>query len=122
MRRLAVVLGTSLAMVGVSAPAYAYAHDRVTNPYLHTLLDVLTLAVATSPLWTAYLWGARRRGLLLALVAVVQVPAAVVGLLPITNTVLHLASFLVAMALTGISLWYVHRAPPRPQAVPIRIT
>lgn len=112
MRRIAVVLGVVAAALAVSSPAYAYAHDRVANPYLHTLLDVLTLAVATSPLWTAYLWGASRRGLLLALVAVVQVPVAVIGFVPIASPVVHLAASGGALGLTVLSLWFVHRAAP----------
>ncbi|PZM96388.1 MAG: hypothetical protein DIU79_05165, partial [Actinobacteria bacterium] len=59
-------------MLAVAAPASAFAHDRVTNPVLHAVFDVLSLAVVTAPLWTAYLWGGRRRGLLLALGTVVQ--------------------------------------------------
>ncbi|HET6214277.1 MAG TPA: hypothetical protein VFE14_15540 [Micromonosporaceae bacterium] len=110
MRRLAVILGTVAAVLAVSTPAYAFAHDRVHNTYLHAVLDVLTLAVVSAPLWTAYLWGGRRRGLLLALVAVVQVPVAVIGFVPIVNPLLHLGALLTALALTGFSLGYARRS------------
>ena len=49
----------------MAAPPVAFFHNNVHNPYVHAVLDVLTLAVATAPLWTAYLWGVRRRALLL---------------------------------------------------------
>lgn len=39
----------------------AFAHNEIGNPFLHAALDLLTVAVLTSPLWTAYLWLARRR-------------------------------------------------------------
>lgn len=89
MRRLALILGVVIATIAVSGPAYAYAHDRVADPWLHTALDVVTLAVVTSPLWTAYLWGAQRRGGLLALIAFVQIPAAVFAFVPIPDPVIH---------------------------------
>ena len=50
MRRLAIVAGTVLAVLWVSAPAHAFFHNGVTNPYLHAVLDVLTLTVVTAPL------------------------------------------------------------------------
>src|SRR5436853_1151060 len=88
----------------------AFYHSNVHNPYAHAILDVLTLAVATAPLWTAYLWGVRRRGLLLALVAVVQVPVTVIGFVPAVNPVVHALTFLGALAMTGFSLAAVRRA------------
>jgi len=88
----------------------AFFHKNVHNPYAHFILDVLTVAVATAPLWTAYFWGGRRRGLLLALVAVVQVPVAVVGFFPFVNPWLHAVSFVGALTLTGFSLAAVRRA------------
>jgi hypothetical protein len=114
MRRLAVVLGGLAAVLWVAAPASAFAHDRVSNPFLHSMLDVFSLAVVTAPLWTAYLWGARRRGVMLALVAVVQVPVAVVAFMPIVQPVVHVVSMVGALALTGASLLYVRRLATSP--------
>jgi hypothetical protein len=114
MRRLAVVLGGVAAALWVSAPASAFAHDKVGNPYLHAILDVLVLGVVTAPLWTAYLWGARRRGLLMALVAVVQVPVAVIAFVPIVHPVVHAVSFVIALGVTTASLLYVRRTATSP--------
>ena len=94
----------------MAAPPLAFFHNAVTNPYAHAALDVLTLAVATAPLWTAFLWGAQRRGLLLALVAVVQLPVAVIGFVPAVNPIVHAVTFVSALALTGLSLTVVRRA------------
>jgi hypothetical protein len=116
MRRLAVVLGGLAAVLWVAAPASAFAHDRVRNPFLHSLLDVFSLAVVTAPLWTAYLWGVRRRGLMLALIAVVQVPVAVIAFMPIVQPTVHLVSMVGALALTGASLLYVRRLATSPAA------
>jgi hypothetical protein len=108
-----VVFGGLLATLWVASPASAFAHDRVHNTYLHAVLDVLSLVLVTAPLWTAYAWGLhRRRGLLLALVAVVQVPVAVIAFVPILDPVVHLVSGLAALALTTFSLIAVRRAAP----------
>lgn len=121
MRRLAVVLGGVAAALWVAAPASAFAHDKVVNPYLHMVLDVLVLAVVTAPLWTAYLWGERRRGLLVALVGLVQVPVAMIAFVPIVHPLVHAVSFLTALALTAASLLYVRRsAAPTLAPVPRR--
>ena len=88
----------------------AFFHNNVHNPYVHAVLDVLTLAVATAPLWTVYFWGGRRRGMLLILVAVVQLPVAVIGFVPIVNPVLHAVLFVTALTLTGFSLAAVRRS------------
>ena len=109
MRRLATVLGGVAAVLWVASPASAFAHDKVSNPYLHTLLDVLTLAVVTAPLWTAYLWARTRRPLLLALVALVQVPVAVVGFVPILDPAVHVAALTGALAVTVASIVTVRR-------------
>jgi heme/copper-type cytochrome/quinol oxidase subunit 4 len=93
----------------VSTPL-AFAHNHVTNPYLHAAMDVLTLAVVTAPLWTAYLWGGRRRGLLIALVAVVQLPVAVLGFVHIPQPGWRVAAMLTGLGLTVLSLWAVRRA------------
>ncbi len=94
----------------MAAPPVAFFHNNVHNPYVHVVLDVLTLAVATAPLWTAYFWGGRRRALLLALVAVVQLPVAVIGFVPAVNPVVHAVTFIGALVLTGFSLAAVRRA------------
>jgi heme A synthase len=94
----------------MAAPPVAFFHNNVHNPYVHAVLDVLTLAVATSPLWTAYFWGGQRRALLLALVAVVQVPVAVIGFFPAVNPAVHAATFVGALVLTGFSLALVRRS------------
>lgn len=116
MKRLTVLLGTALAVLASSAPAAAYAHDRVTNPALHTALDLLTLAVVTAPLWTVAFWGRARRGMMLGVIAVVQVPVAVIAFVPIADPVVHVAALVTALALTGFSFWYARRAPT-PEAV-----
>jgi hypothetical protein len=114
MRRLAVVLGGAASVLWVASPASAFAHDKVANPYLHTALDALVLAVVTAPVWTAYLWGGRRRALLMALVALVQVPVAVIAFVPIVDPIVHLVAFLTALGLTAASLIYVRRYVPSP--------
>jgi len=104
----------------MAAPPVAFFHNNVHNPYVHVVLDVLTLAVATAPLWTAYLWGGQRRALLLALVAVVQLPVAVIGFVPAVNPVVHAATFAGALLLTGFSLAAVRRAARSADSVPAR--
>ncbi|SDZ06657.1 hypothetical protein SAMN05444365_105139 [Micromonospora pattaloongensis] len=116
MRRLAVILGGVMAALWVAAPASAFAHDKVTNPAAHAALDVLVLAVVTAPLWTAYLWGGRRRGLLLALVAVVQLPVAVIAFVPIVHPAVHAVGLTVALGLTIASLVSVRRSASSPAA------
>jgi hypothetical protein len=96
----------------------AFYHNNVHNPYVHAILDLLTVAVATAPLWTAYFWGGRRRGLLLALVAVVQIPVAVIGFVPIANPLVHVVAFATALTLTAFSLAYVRRAARALDAAP----
>lgn len=50
-----------------------------------------------------------RPGLLLALVAVVQLPAAVAAFVPIPHPAIHLAAFVGSLSLTAFSLRYVRR-------------
>ncbi|MFI7599853.1 hypothetical protein [Actinoplanes sp. NPDC049681] len=109
MRRAAVLSGSFLATLWIAAPAQAFAHNNVQNANLHALLDGLTLAVVSAPVWTALLWRGPRRLLLAALVAVVQVPVAVIGFMPAVNPYLHLTLFVLALALTGISLRLARR-------------
>ena|SRR5947209_1084717 len=92
------------------ASPLAFFHNNVHNPYIHGVLDVLTLAVATAPLWTSYFWGGRRRGVLLALIGVVQLPVAVIGFVPAVDPVIHAATFLGALGLTAVSLAVVRRS------------
>jgi hypothetical protein len=110
MRRAATVLGTTLTLLAVSSPAYAFAHDRVTNPYLHSLLDVLTLAVVTAPIWTAFTWArGRHSAWLIALIALVQVPVAVLAFVPIANPILHAVALVTGLSVTAGSIFYVRR-------------
>ena len=118
MRRVGIVFGLVLAGLLVASPAQAFAHNAVHNAFLHSVLDALTLMAVAAPVLTAYVWGRARRGLLVALVAVVQVPVAVIGFVPIANPVTHLAAFGTALALTGLSLWAVRRAARSEAPVP----
>ncbi|MEV4512038.1 hypothetical protein AB0K00_24105 [Dactylosporangium sp. NPDC049525] len=118
MRRALGVLIAAAGLLLVASPASAFAHNAVHNRWMHLLLDGLTLAVVTAPLWTAYLWGGARRRLLLGLVAVVQVPVAVIGFVPIETPWIHLAAFGIALLLTAFSLWYVRR-PAQPSTVAV---
>jgi hypothetical protein len=112
MRRLVTILATAAAALLIASPASAFAHDRVHNPALHAVLDGLTLLAVTAPLWTVMLWGRARRGLLLALIAVVQAPVAVIGFVPIVNPWLHVGAVAIVAMLTGISMYYARRAAP----------
>jgi hypothetical protein len=117
MRRAAVVLALVVAGLWIAAPAQAFAHNRVQSPALHALLDGLTLLVASAPVWTALLWAGGRRWLLAGLIAVVQIPVAVIGFVPIVNPYLHLALFALALGLTAVSLRVV-RSQARATAAP----
>ena len=119
MRRLLIVLTGALTILAVAAPASAFAHDRVQNPYLHSALDFLTLAVVTAPLWTAYFWGAGRRSALLALIVGLQLPVAVVAFVPIANPALHAIALVSGLALSAGSVLLVRRSvlPVRRSAV-----
>lgn len=121
MRRLFIVLAGALAALAVATPASAFAHDRVANPYLHSALDVLTLAVVTAPLWTAYFWGARNRRSLLASIVCLQVPVAVVAFVPIADPVMHAIALTSGLALTVASVAVVRRSAraPRPVTEPV---
>ena len=118
MRRAALVLTFVLAGLWIAAPAQAFAHNRVQSPALHALLDGLTLLVASAPVWTALLWSGGRRWLLAALIAVVQIPVAIIGFVPIVDPGLHLALFAVALVLTGVSLRVVRTEARAAAAAP----
>ena len=109
MRRAAVVFAVVVAALWIASPAQAFAHNNVHNSGLHAVLDGLTLLVASPPIWTALLWSGSRRWWLIALVAVVQVPVAVIGFVPIVDPLLHLALFAIALGLTAASLRLVRR-------------
>jgi hypothetical protein len=98
------------AILYVAAPAQAFAHGGVHNPYLHALLDVLTLTVVAAPIVTAYLWGSSRRGLLVALMTLVQIPVAVIGFVPMADPILHLTFMPGALAITAAAVWAVRRS------------
>ncbi|WP_306214454.1 hypothetical protein [Actinoplanes sp. RD1] len=118
MRRAAVVAALVAAALWVAAPAQAFAHTNVHNATLHAVLDGLTLAVASAPVWTALLWRGSRRWLLAGLVAIVQIPVAIIGFVPIVHPGLHLALFALALGLTGASLYVVRREPvPAPARI-----
>ena len=108
MRRLATVVAAAAAALWIAAPASAFTHANVVNPYLHTALDVLTIGVVTAPLWTAYFWAGRRLPLL-ALVAIVQLPVAVLGFAQILDPFWHAAALVAALTLTLFSLVTVRR-------------
>jgi hypothetical protein len=114
MRRVVTFLAIITALLLVASPASAFAHNAVHNVYLHTMLDVLTLAVVAAPVVTVLLWGPRRRGLLLALVALVQLPVAVIAFVPIANPLLHAILLPTALALTAFSVWAVRRVGRQP--------
>jgi len=108
MRRLTTVVAAAAAALWIAAPASAFAHANVVNPYLHAALDVLTMAVVTAPLWTAYFWAGRRLPLL-ALVAIVQLPVAVLGFTQILDPRWHATALAAALTLTLFSLVTVRR-------------
>jgi hypothetical protein len=117
MRRVAVILGTTVGLLAVSAPAYAYAHDRVHNPYLHAALDLLTLAVVTAPVWTAFQWARGKRSLwLIGLIAGIQVPAGVLAFVPIKDPILHTLALVTSLAVTVTSIVYVRREAAQSKA------
>jgi hypothetical protein len=109
MRRAAVVFAAVVAALWIASPAQAFAHNNVHNATLHAVLDGLTLLLVSAPIWTALLWSGSRRWWLIALIAVVQVPVAVIGFVPIVDPLLHLALFGIALGLTAASLRLVRR-------------
>jgi hypothetical protein len=111
MRRAAVVIPLIAAALWIAAPAQAFAHDAVHDPVLHTALDVLTLLVASAPVWTAFLWGDARRWWLITLITVVQVPVTLIGFVPIVDPYAHLALFALALVVTGVALRTVYAQP-----------
>jgi hypothetical protein len=122
MRRAAAVLALVLAGLWITTPAQAFAHNAVHNSALHALLDGLTLVVVSAPVWTALLWSGGSRWWLAALIAVVQIPVAIIGFVPIANPWLHLTLFTVAIALTAVSLRVVRQqARAAAAAAPVKL-
>ncbi|MFD0524203.1 hypothetical protein [Paractinoplanes durhamensis] len=85
MRRAAVLVAALVAALWIASPAQAFAHNNVHSTSLHAVLDALTLLVASAPVWTALLWSGGNRWWLAALIAVVQIPVAIIGFVPIAN-------------------------------------
>jgi hypothetical protein len=85
---------------------------------MHTVLDGLTLLVVSAPVWTALLWSGGRRRLLAALIGIVQIPVAIIGFVPIDGPYLHLTLFVLALALTAVSLRVVRGQARAAAAVP----
>jgi hypothetical protein len=108
-RRVLIPVGVIAGVVLVAAPAQGFAHTAVHNPYLHALLDVITLLVVASPVLTALAWVAGRRLLLLALVALVQLPVVFLATLPTGNPWLHLSASVSALGVTAVALVAVRR-------------
>ena len=79
----------------------------------------LTLLVVSAPVWTALLWSGGNRWWLAGLIAVVQIPVAIIGFAPIANPWLHLSLFATAILLTGVSLRVV-RQQARTAAAPVK--
>jgi len=119
MRRAPAVLTLVVAGLWIATPAQAFAHNAVHNSALHALLDGLTLVVVSSPVWTALLWSGGSRWWLAALIAVVQIPVAIIGFASIANPWLHLTLFAIALVLTGVSLRVV-RGQARAAAVAVK--
>ncbi|MEU4236731.1 hypothetical protein [Actinoplanes sp. NPDC026619] len=109
MRRAAVLVAALVAALWIASPAQAFAHNNVHNTYLHAVLDAFTLVVVSAPIWTALLWSGASRWWLAALIAVVQVPVAIIGFVPIANPWLHLTLFVIAIGLTAVSLRVVRQ-------------
>ncbi|QSB06334.1 hypothetical protein [Natronoglycomyces albus] len=108
-RRLAIIVTTVIAAVAVSAPALAFSHDRIANPWLHAVFDVLSLAVVLAPIWTALAWGSGRKWPLVGLITTVQIPVAVFAFLPIASYPLRTTTLVLSLAITVSAIWLVRR-------------
>jgi len=87
---------------------------------MHGLIDLLTAAAVSAPLWTICLWSTRRYGLLLALVTLVQAPVAVAGFYPPGNDALHLGVLAGGLLLTALALFAIRPPAKAPVHVPAR--
>ena len=119
MRRAAVLFALVAAALWIAAPAQAFAHNAVHNSALHAVLDALTLVVASAPVWTALLWSGGNRWWLAGLIAIVQVPVAVIGFVPIASPALHLALFSTAIVVTAVSVRVVRNQARAAAAVSV---
>ncbi len=124
MRRLATVLAIAvLAIPVVAAPAFAFYHDNVHNLYLHTLLDLLTLAVVAAPIVSLSLWrehvpARERKRAAFWVMLVPQLPAAALAFMTFPRPWLHVAGDALSLSITGWSLWLVRRLVSRQQPTP----
>jgi len=97
---------------------FAALREPGTHSSPRALLASGTFRTVSAPIWTALLWSGSRRWSLIALIAVVQLPVAVIGFVPIINPMLHLALFGIALGITAASLRLVRRearAVPAPE-------
>jgi hypothetical protein len=109
-RRLAFVATVAAMIVSVSSPAMAFQHDRVQNPVVHWALDIAILAIVVAPIWTALLWGrGRSKWLLVALIALVQVPVAILGFSPEASALFAGGGLFLGLAITVAAIWYTRR-------------
>ncbi|GAA2284826.1 hypothetical protein GCM10009853_044470 [Glycomyces scopariae] len=110
-RRLAFVATVAAMIVAVSSPAMAFQHDRVHNPVLHWTLDIATLAIVVAPIWTALLWGrGQNKWLLVGLIAIVQVPVAILGFSPGASALFAGGGLFAGLAVTTAAIVYTRRA------------
>lgn len=109
-RRLGFIALVAAMIVSVASPAMAFQHDRVHNPLLHWALDVATLAIVVAPLWTALLWGkGRSKWPLVALIAFVQVPVAILGFSPGASALFAGSGLFLGLAITVAAIVYTRR-------------
>lgn len=116
-RRLAFVATVAAMIVAVSSPAMAFQHDRVQNPVVHWALDIAILAIVVAPIWTALLWGrGRSKWLLVGLIAVVQMPVAILGFSPGASALFAGGGLFLGLAITIAAIVYTRRATRLEQA------
>jgi hypothetical protein len=121
MRRLATVLAIAvLAILVVAAPALAFYHDHVHNLYLHTLLDLLTLAVISAPIiglsvWRGHVPSRQRKRAAFWVLLAMQLPAGLLAFASFPRPWLQVAGDALSLSLTGWSLWFVRRWIPADQ-------
>jgi hypothetical protein len=110
-RRLAFAATVAAMLVSLSSPALAFQHDRVQNPVVHWALDIAILAIVVAPIWTALLWGrGRSKWLLVGLIAVVQVPVAILGFSPGASALFAGGGLFLGLAITIAAIVYTRRA------------
>ncbi|WP_030158422.1 hypothetical protein [Glycomyces sp. NRRL B-16210] len=110
-RRLGFIALVAAMIVSVASPAMAFQHDRVHNPVVHWALDIATLAIVVAPLWTALLWGkGRSKWLLVGLIALVQVPVAILGFSPGASALFAGSGLFLGLAISVAAIVYTRRA------------